>query len=254
MKNETKFLTNLVNGNSGLSVYGLSKISGIKPETIKRWLKGIDNKQPVEGLKHLIDVPIYLDYPSRENKKTKIIRSEVCNCILFYAAFQKHSIQAYTNLELISHIGLKYFIQERTGYLTGNNQKTDNDVNKMGEIIDHQTIWTRLYNDKIYNRVVEWFDKWFYYDYMVAWMYPLEIPHIKQSLSNYLMVHNKIPFIQEILPFFTQGILKPHAMTLYFFIETAKSKTDFEYLFFKHYDQFLELDKQLTLQLRENRV
>ena len=197
-----EFFTIVATGESGVSIRGLAKLSGIPKSTLTRWFdsdlsgksvpdplkalpsKGnpVTQKEGVEGLKALPSKGnpvtqkegiLYLAHEIKvRNNPIKAVRSDIAAQVIQYAAFELGKDEAKESLKAFIAIGLDSFIQGATGYLPEQYQSATKDPRyEIQRLVKEPNPWKRLYSANTCDRIRKWyFPKDFFWKFAYAWM------------------------------------------------------------------------------------
>ena len=263
MQNDTQilsakqeFFTILPSGESGISIRGLSRMSGIPQKTLSRWFESdLTNKSVPEPLKALTgqenpvshksvpeplkaltgqENPVSHLYLSCEvkvrNNPIKPIRSDVAAAVIEYAAIDLQKPEARIALKSFISIGLNSFIQGETGYLPAEFQAATLDPrHEIRRLVKEPNPWKRLYSANMCERIRSWyFPKNFFWKFAYSWMTAKEVAFLNEHNPVIPGIWQRQERIFQHLSEATRDRLAPEIAALCTIVETSTSRQDFE--------------------------
>ena len=255
-----EFFTIVSSGESGVSIRGLAKLSGIPKSTLTRWfdsdlsgksvpdpLKALPSKgNPVtqkEGMEGLKALPskgnpvtqngeiLYLAHEIKvRNNPIKAVRSDIAAQVIQYAAFELGKDEAKESLKSFIAIGLDSFIQGATGYLPEQYQSATKDPRyEIHRLVKEPNPWKLLYSKEVCDRVRCWyFPRDFFWKFAYGWMTTEEIEFLNEHNPVMEGIWQRRDRIFQFLSDETRDRLAPEIAALCLLIETSTSRQDFE--------------------------
>jgi hypothetical protein len=230
-----EFFTVVATGESGISIRGLSRLTGIAKSTLARWF---DNDLSHDGLpKHLKPLQgkaLYLSHLVHEikvrGKAIKPIRAEIAAEIIFYAAIELGKDAAKQALRDTASIGLTSYIQGKTGFL---DEKFAKSTTRQRDAIDNLVFsanpWEALYSQEMCDRVRSWyFPRNFFWTFCYNWMTSEEIKFLDECNPVIEGRWQRKNRIFQHLSQATRDRLEPQIRDLCVLLVSSTSRQDFE--------------------------
>lgn len=116
--NGIEFFTVVATGESAVSEIGLSRMSGVDRQTMRRWFSDFAHEGTPKWLKPLQAMPLDFAHEIEKNGKTiKPIPAKIASKFLSLVAKNLKTDAALDSLDAIAEIGLTSYIQSKTGWL-----------------------------------------------------------------------------------------------------------------------------------------
>jgi hypothetical protein len=219
-------------GESGVSIRGLSRLSGIPQKTVSRWFESDLSHQGVPyALKTLSGKVLYLDHEVKvRGKLVKPIRSEIAAAIIKYAARHLHKDEAWETLDAFSAIGIESYIQGATGYLPEKYAESTLEArHRITRLVKEPNPWKRLYTDQMCEKVRSWyFPRDFFWKFAYSWMTKEEKDFLDEHNPVIEGIWQRRDRIFQHLSQETRDRLAPEISVLCTLIESSTSRSDFE--------------------------
>lgn len=232
LNSNQEFFTISPSGESGTSIRGLSRMSGLDHSTLSKWFKfDLVTERLPEELKPLQGRVLYLVTEIKvRGKAIKPIRSDIAAEIIDYAAFDLHKPEARTALKSFSSVGLNSFIQGLTGYLPEQYQEATRDARyEITRLVSEPNPWKLLYSREVCDRVRSWyFPRDFFWKFAYSWMTPQEVEFLNEHNPVIEGIWQRRDRIFQFLSQETRDRLAPEIAGLCLLIETSTSRQDFE--------------------------
>lgn len=233
-----EFFTIAATGESGVSIRGLSRLSGIPHQQLSRWFKNdLAHKSVPEALKSLLGKDLNLAHFVRiRGGKIKPIRSFVAAKVIAYAAYKLELPQAVAVQDQLEAIGIDSFIQGATGYLPEQYQAATKDLRyEIQRLVRDANPWRRLYSKEVCDRIRSWyFPRDFFWTFAYAWMTQEEINFLNEHNPVIEGIWQRRDRIFQFLNDETRDRLEPEIAALCLLVETSTSRTDFETRYARH--------------------
>lgn len=227
-----EFFTISTTGESGASIRGLSRLTGIPKSTISDWFKkDLSGENVPKPLKALRGKPLYLSESVKVKGKTvKAIRSSVVGKIVAYAAYRLELPQAIAIQDNLDGIGIESFIQGQTGYLPAQYQESTLEPrHQIARLVKEPNPWKLLYSKEVCDRVRSWyFPRDFFWKFAYGWMTTEEIEFLNEHNPVIEGIWQRRDRIFQFLSGETRDRLAPEIAGLCLLIETSTSRQDFE--------------------------
>ena len=232
LSSKQEFFTIAVTGESGVSIRGLSRMTGIPHPTLVRWFQfSMVHKSIPEPLKPLAGKVLYLDSDVKvRNKLVKPIRSDIASAVIKYAAFSLNKSEAQAAIGSFIDIGLNSFIQGETGYLPEQYQEATKDPRyEIKRLVRDANPWRRLYSKEVCGEARSWyFPRDFFWKFAYSWMTAEEIAFLNEHNPVIEGIWQRQERIFQFLSEETRDRLEPEIQSLCLLVETSTSKQDFE--------------------------
>ena len=227
-----ELFTVVTNGESGVSIRGLARLSGLDHSTISKWFKfDLVTERLPEELRPLRGKALYLVTEIKvRGKAIKAIRSDIAAEIIQYAALDLQKPEARESLKAFIAIGLNSFIQGATGYLPEQYQEsTLAPRHQIARLVKEPNPWKLLYSSEVCDRVRSWyFPRDFFWKFAYGWMTTEEIEFLNEHNPVIEGIWQRRDRIFQFLSDETRDRLAPEIAALCLLIETSTSRTDFE--------------------------
>ena len=236
-----EFFTIVPSCESGVSIRGLAKLSGIPQKTLSRWFESdLSGKSVPEPLKALPSKGnpvsqnreiLYLAHEIKvRNNPIKAVRSDIAAQVIQYAAFELGKDEAKESLKSFIAIGLDSFIQGATGYLPEQYQSATKDPRyEIHRLVKEPNPWKLLYSKEVCDRVRCWyFPRDFFWKFAYGWMTTEEIEFLNEHNPVMEGIWQRRDRIFQFLSDETRDRLAPEIAALCLLIETSTSRQDFE--------------------------
>jgi hypothetical protein len=221
-------------GESGVSLRGLFRLSGIDVSTLSKWFKFdlLTERLPKE-LHPLQGKPLYLltESPIKvRGKAIKPIRSNIAWAVIEYAAFDLLKPEARQTLKNSGSIGFESWIQGATGYLPEQYQASTIDARyEITRLVREPNPWKRLYSARTCEKIRSWyFPRDFFWKFAYAWMTPEEIAFLNEHNPVIEGIWQRRDRIFQMLSQETRDRLAPEIAALCTLVESSTSRSDFE--------------------------
>jgi hypothetical protein len=239
MKNDTKILsknqeifTVVESGESGASLRGVSRLSGIPQKTLSRWFESdLSHEAVPESLKALSGKLLYLSHEVKvRGKLIKAIRSEIVAEVIEYAALELGKPEAKLVLKATNKIGTASFFHGETGFLPEKYTRSTSDArNEIARLIKDPDPWKILYSAETCERVRKWyFPKNFFWKFAYDWMTQEEIDFLNAHNPVIPGIWQRENRIFQHLSQETRDRLAPEINVLCVLVNTSTSRQDFE--------------------------
>ena len=239
-----ELFTVVTNGESGVSIRGLARLSGLDHSTISKWFKfDLVTERLPEELRPLRGKALYLVTEIKvRGKEIKAIRSDIAAEIIQYAALDLQKPEARESLKAFIAIGLNSFIQGATGYLPKQYQESTLEPrHQIARLVKEPNPWKLLYSSEVCDRVRSWyFPRDFFWKFAYGWMTTEEIEFLNEHNPVIEGIWQRRDRIFQFLSDETRDRLAPEIAALCLLIETSTSRTDFE----TRYNRKQGLDQQ----------
>ena len=227
-----EIFTIVPSGESGVSIRGLSRMSGLNHSTISKWFKfDLVTERLPEELRALRGKALYLVTEIKvRGKIIKAIRSDIAAEIIQYAAIDLQKPEAREALKAFIAIGLDSFIQGATGYLPEQYQSATADPrHEIHRLVKEPNPWKLLYSKEVCDRVRCWyFPRDFFWKFAYGWMTTEEIEFLNEHNPVMEGIWQRRDRIFQFLSDETRDRLAPEIAALCLLIETSTSRQDFE--------------------------
>lgn len=228
-----EFFTVLPSGESGVSIRGLSRMSGLDHSTISKWFKfDLVTERLPEELKLLQGKALYLvtEEIKIRGKAIKPIRSDIAAAVIEYAAFDLGKPEARIALKSFIAIGLNSFIQGETGYLPEQYQSATVDPRyEIRRLVKEPNPWKRLYSANMCERIRSWyFPRNFFWKFAYSWMTAEEVAFLDEHNPVIPGIWQRQERIFQHISESTRDRLAPEIAALCTIVETSTSRKDFE--------------------------
>jgi len=227
-----EFFTIAATGESGVSLRGLSRLSGIPHQQLSRWFKNdLAGSGVPEALKALLGKDLNLAHFARvRGGKIKPLRSFVAAKVIAYAAYKLELPQAIAIQDQLETIGIESFLQGETGYLPEQFQEATRDPRyEIKRLVRDSNPWRRLYSKEVCDKVRSWyFPRDFFWTFAYAWMTPEEVAFLDEHNPIVEGIWQRRERIFQFLSEDTRDRLEPEIQSLCLLIETSTGKQDFE--------------------------
>jgi hypothetical protein len=219
-------------GESGVSLRGLSRLSGIAQKNLSRWFESdLSHSGVPEALKPLQGKALYLSHEVKvRGKVVKAVRSEIAAKIIKYAAIQLQKPEAEIALDSFVGIGLDSFIQGATGYLPEQYQESTLDTRyQITRLVREPNPWKRLYSATTCEKIRSWyFPRDFFWKFAYSWMTPDEVEFLNEHNPVIEGIWQRRDRIFQMLSQETLDRLAPEIASLCTLVESSTSRGDFE--------------------------
>lgn len=227
-----ELFTIVASGESGVSIRGLARLSGLDHSTISKWFKfDLVTERLPEELRVLQGKALYLVTEIKvRGKIIKAIRSDIAAEIIQYAAIDLQKPEARESLKAFIAIGLNSFIQGSTGYLPEQYQESTLEPRyQIARLVKEPNPWKLLYSREVCDRVRSWyFPRDFFWKFAYGWMTAEEIEFLNEHNPVIEGIWQRRDRIFQFLSDETRDRLAPEIAGLCLLIETSTSRTDFE--------------------------
>jgi hypothetical protein len=219
-------------GESGVSIRGLARLSGLDHSTISKWFKFdlVTDRLP-EALKPLRGKPLYLVTEVKvRGKLIKPIRASIAAKVIQYAAIELQKPEAKAALDLFCDIGLDSYIQGETGFLAAANQQATRDARyEITRLVREPNPWKRLYSAETCGKIRSWyFPRDFFWKFAYGWMTQDEIDFLNEHNPVIEGIWQRRDRIFQMISQETRDRLAPEIAALCTLVESSTCRTDFE--------------------------
>jgi hypothetical protein len=227
-----ELFTIVATGESGASLRGLSRMSGIPHQKLSVWFKNdLAGKSVPETLQSLRGKDLHLaDSVTIRGGKTKPVKAFVAGKIVAYAAYALKIPQAIAIQDQLDAIGMESYIQGETGYLPSQYQESTLEARyQIQRLVKDANPWRQLYSKEVCDRVRSWyFPRNFFWKFAYNWMTPEEIAFLNEHNPVIEGIWQRRDRIFQFLSEETRDRLEPEIAALCLLIETSTSRSDFE--------------------------
>jgi hypothetical protein len=227
-----ELFTIVATGESGVSLRGLSRMSGIPNQTLSVWFKtDLAHAGAPEPLKPLAGKVLYLPNQVKvRGKLIKPIRAEIAAEIIQYAAIDLQKPEAKKALRSFIAIGLDSYIQGETGFLAAANQQATRDARyEITRLVREPNPWKRLYSAETCGKIRSWyFPRDFFWKFAYGWMTQDEIDFLNEHNPVIEGIWQRRDRIFQMISQDTRDRLAPEIAALCTLVESSTCRTDFE--------------------------
>lgn len=232
LNSNQEFFTISPSGESGVSIRGLSRLTGMPKSTLIDWFKKDLTGSGVPAvLKPMTGKPLYMTESVKvRGKEVKPIRSAVAAKFVAYAAYKLENPQAVEIQDQLDGIGMESYIQGATGYLPTKFQESTQDARyEITRLVKEPNPWKLLYSREVCDRVRSWyFPRDFFWKFAYSWMTPEEVEFLNEHNPVIEGIWQRRDRIFQFLSDETRDRLAPEIAGLCLLIETSTSRQDFE--------------------------
>jgi hypothetical protein len=246
-----EFFTIIETGESGTSLRGLSRLSGIPKSTLSRWFdsdlshesvpeelklmlaKALDlsHEQSFESFKALAQKALYLSREIRVRGKVVLaIRAEIVAEVIEYAALELGKPEAKLILKATNKIGTASYLQGETGYLPEIYQASSVDSrHEINRLIKDADPWKALFSSRTCELIRKWyFPRDFFWKFAYSWMTPEEIDFLDKYNPVLPDIWQRENRIFQHLSQETRDRIAPEIAALCGIVNSSTSRQDFE--------------------------
>jgi hypothetical protein len=227
-----ELFTIVATGESGVSLRGLSRMSGIPQKTLSRWFESdLSHGGVPKELQSLSSQGLYLSGQIKvRGKLIKPVRAEIAAEIIQYAAIDLQKPEAKKALRSFIAIGLDSYIQGATGFLpTANQQATLDPRHEITRLVREPNPWKRLYSAETCGKIRSWyFPRDFFWRFAYGWMTQDEIDFLNEHNPVIEGIWQRRDRIFQMISQDTRDRLAPEIAALCTLVESSTCRTDFE--------------------------